>query len=224
MNDDIINVLIIDDTPINLALLHDVLEVNGCKVFVAQDGRKGAELAKNRQPDIVLLDVMMPDFDGFETCRLLQSDEHTKDIPVIFLSALSDMESTLKGFRAGAVDYVTKPLRQEEVLARIQVQVELKRSRERIRELERRNTVLAMAVTTAHEITQPLTILKGALDLLSMEIEVHDISRAMEYVDRCRTAAARIERLMEKYRSDVGVGIGEYGGGSSMVLFPEKSD
>jgi two-component system, sensor histidine kinase and response regulator len=219
--DEQIKVLIIDDTPGNLALLYELLETHRCKILVAQDGRKGIELARAQQPDVILLDIMMPGQDGFKTCSILQSDGDTRDIPVIFLSALSDMESKLKGFRSGAVDYVTRPLRQEEVLARIQAHVELKRSRERILELERRNTVLAMAVTASHEITQPLTSLKGNLELLSMAFESSENKEAMEYIGKCKKAAMDMEHLLEKYRAASGVVVSDYGGGRSILQFPE---
>lgn len=163
-------VLIIDDTPSNLALLYDLLESRGCKVFVSQDGASGKALAAEIIPDIILLDIMMPGGDGFDVSGALKGNPETAEIPIIFLSALDDVESKVKAFRLGAVDYISKPLRQEEVLARIQLQVELKRNRTRILELERTNTVLAMALTASHELTQPLTSLKGNLDLLELEL------------------------------------------------------
>ncbi|MEM7034090.1 MAG: response regulator, partial [Chloroflexota bacterium] len=112
-------VLIIDDHPTNLSVIAEFLENEGFEIMVAQDGKQGMEQAYLGQPDIILLDVMMPEIDGFETCHLLKQDERTKTIPVIFLTALANENDKVKGFEAGAVDYITKPIQHQEALARI---------------------------------------------------------------------------------------------------------
>jgi diguanylate cyclase (GGDEF)-like protein/PAS domain S-box-containing protein len=112
-------ILIVDDIPANLAVAVDYLEDNGFRVLVAQDGEEGVERAQFMQPDLILLDVMMPGIDGFETCYRLKSIESTCDIPVIFMTALADTSDKVKAFAAGAVDYVSKPFQVEELLARI---------------------------------------------------------------------------------------------------------
>ncbi|HIE00786.1 MAG TPA: response regulator [Thiotrichaceae bacterium] len=111
--------LVIDDTPDNLKLLLNYLSQQGFKVLVAQDGENGIEMAKLTRPDLILLDVMMPDMDGFEVCQFLKSKPEIKDIPIIFMTALIDTIDKLKGFELGAADYITKPFQNEEVLARI---------------------------------------------------------------------------------------------------------
>ena len=103
-------ILIVDDTPANIGIISDSLEENGYSVLVAQDGTEGLQRAELMQPDLILLDVMMPDMDGFEVCRRLKKQPNTRDIPVIFMTALSETEDKVNGFNAGAVDYVTKPL------------------------------------------------------------------------------------------------------------------
>lgn len=112
-------VLIVDDVPDNLSLLHDMLDGSGYTVLVATDGSTAIERARQLQPHIVLLDAVMPGMDGFETCRRLKSDVRTHAIPVVFMTGLTDSEHVVMGFEAGGVDYVTKPVRPEEVLARI---------------------------------------------------------------------------------------------------------
>jgi len=112
-------ILIIDDTPANVAVLADHLEDRGYQVVVAQDGEEGIKRAALVGPDLILLDVMMPGIDGFETCRRLKLAPGSKDIPVIFMTALAETSDKVRGFEAGGVDYVTKPFRIEEVLARI---------------------------------------------------------------------------------------------------------
>ncbi|NEQ84414.1 MAG: response regulator [Moorea sp. SIO2I5] len=112
-------ILIIDDNPTNLRVAFDYLEYCGFTILVSQDGESGLKRAKYAHPKIILLDVLMPGIDGFETCCRLKADPATKDIPVIFMTALSSTEDQVKGFEVGGVDYVTKPLQHEQLLTRI---------------------------------------------------------------------------------------------------------
>lgn len=119
-------ILIVDDTPANLSIAVESLEAHGLRVIVAQDGEEGVSRAGFAQPDLILLDVLMPGLDGFEVCRRLKADAKTRDIPVIFMTSLVDLEDKIKGFNAGAVDYVTKPLQIAEVIARIDTHLKLR--------------------------------------------------------------------------------------------------
>src|ERR687885_1182399 len=101
-------ILIVDDTPTNLEVLLDFLEDSGFKVWVAEDGESAIEGAEYAPPDLILLDVLMPGMDGFETCRRLKANEATQDIPVIFMTALSQTAVVVKGFQLGAVDFIIK--------------------------------------------------------------------------------------------------------------------
>jgi DNA-binding NarL/FixJ family response regulator len=112
-------VLIVDDVPDNLAVLHDALDAYGYTVRVATDGARALESARRAPPDMILLDAVMPGLDGFETCRQLKSELATRQIPVIFMTGLTDTDHVVQGFQAGGIDYVTKPIRPQEVLARI---------------------------------------------------------------------------------------------------------
>ncbi len=120
------NILIVDDNPTNLAVIVDYLEDSGLTILVSQDGESSLRRAKYAKPGIILLDVLMPGIDGYETCQRLKTDPETKDIPVIFMTALSSRENKVKGFSVGAVDYVTKPIQPEEVLARIKLHLQLR--------------------------------------------------------------------------------------------------
>ncbi|MCX7593273.1 MAG: response regulator [Fischerella sp.] len=120
-------ILVIDDSPTNLEVLYSALSSAGYEVLVEMDGMSGIEQVKNNPPDLILLDIMMPKLNGFETCRLLQADLSTKDIPIIFITALADIEEKVKGLSLGAVDYITKPFQQDEVLARVHLQLKLRR-------------------------------------------------------------------------------------------------
>jgi two-component system, sensor histidine kinase and response regulator len=112
-------ILIIDDLPSNLGVLSNCLAEAGYAVLVAQDGERGLAIAQSARPDLILLDVLMPEIDGFETCRRLKADAVTAAIPVIFLSALDNIINKTVGFATGGVDYITKPFQAEEMLARV---------------------------------------------------------------------------------------------------------
>ena len=113
------SIVIVDDTPDNLRLLVGILKERGYKVRPAPSGVRALATIRKEPPDLILLDIMMPDMDGYEVCRQLKDDELTKNIPVIFLSALNEVFDKIKAFRAGGVDFITKPFQVEEVLARV---------------------------------------------------------------------------------------------------------
>jgi signal transduction histidine kinase len=117
--------LIVDDTPENIKVLFKFLRDAGFKVLVAQDGEDGLRKAEQALPDLILLDVMMPKMNGFEACQLFKSKESLKDIPIIFMTALTDTTDKIRGFNVGAADYITKPIQQEEVLARVMAHLKL---------------------------------------------------------------------------------------------------
>lgn len=114
-----LSILMVDDTPTNLAVLCEILTESGFELRVAEDGLSALEQMDHACPDLILLDVLMPGINGFETCRRLKERPDTRDIPVIFMTALTDTVDKLKGFELGAVDYITKPLQHEEVLTRV---------------------------------------------------------------------------------------------------------
>jgi len=127
-------ILIVDDIPTNLNLLRQALEPEGYNIIAAPSGEVALQIADRTQPDLILLDIMMPGIDGFETCRLLKADKATADIPVIFITAKDEMESIVKGFQVGGVDYITKPFQHEEVRARVQTHLTIKRLRDGLEE------------------------------------------------------------------------------------------
>jgi two-component system sensor histidine kinase/response regulator len=117
-------ILIIDDVPANLEVLFRTLDEAGYIVLVANNGTKGLEVAAKSSPDLILLDVMMPGINGYETCRRLKEDPELEDIPVIFLTARDDMEGIIEGFQVGGVDYIVKPFKKEEILVRMRTHLE----------------------------------------------------------------------------------------------------
>ena len=127
-------ILVVDDTPTNLEVLVNYLKDSDFQIIVATDGERALERLNHVHPDVILLDVMMPGIDGFETCRRIKENDETRDIPVIFMTALSETVDKVQGFSVGAVDYITKPFQQEEVLARVQTHLTLRFLQRRLQE------------------------------------------------------------------------------------------
>lgn len=167
------SILVVDDQPINVQLLKRKLEREGISVAAAYNGLEALELTKKLMPDLILLDVMMPDMDGIEVCQRLQADEATRGIPVIFITARTTKESKLEGLSVGAVDYITKPIDLDETLARVQTQlrfvsinrqvVDLTR---RLEEARRAATIGAVTQGIAHNLNNLLGVVIGYLDLV----------------------------------------------------------
>jgi formate hydrogenlyase transcriptional activator len=161
-------VLVVDDDAPSLSALFECLRRAGYRVLVAQDGAGALERAATGQPALILLDVMMPDMNGFETCRRLKLSPATADIPVLFLTALTDTTEKLKGFEAGAVDYLTKPFQWEEVLARVRTHLRLRAAE---RELMATNESLEERVAAR---TRELNTALGELERLKQQLQAEN--------------------------------------------------
>jgi len=152
------SILIVDDAPANLRLLSQMLTTYGYKVRAATSGVRAIEAAEASLPDLILLDIMMPDMDGFTACRQLKANPRTRDTPIIFISALDATEEKIRAFTSGGVDYVTKPFHPEEVLARVQTHLALQSLRQ---EIQAANAQLQSQV---HELNSLNSQLQEALD------------------------------------------------------------
>ncbi len=166
------NLLIVDDTPANLHLLSQLLTGCGYQVRAVLNGARALTAAQAAPPDLILLDIMMPEMDGYEVCQRLKADERTRDIPILFISALSETGEKVKGFTAGGVDYITKPFQSEEVLARVQTHLTLRNLQKRLQqEIVERDQLIseldAFSHTVAHDLKNPLGVIIGYADLLS---------------------------------------------------------
>jgi len=137
------NILVVDDTPANLRLLTELLVQNGYGVRPAPNGNLALKTVESKLPDLILLDIMMPDIDGYEVCRRLKASERSRDVPVIFISAINETMDKVKAFSIGGVDYITKPFEPEEVLARIQTHLAIRIMQQK---LEIQNTQLQQEI------------------------------------------------------------------------------
>lgn len=164
------HVMIVDDTPVNLRLLEELLDRAGFKVSAFPSGDLALRAAVRRPPDLILLDILMPEMDGYEVCRLLKASESLRHIPIIFISALNATGDKIRAFSRGGVDYVTKPFHEAEVLARVQAQVELVSLRRQLKEQNEKLEELVSARTRelarANKRLSELAAVKG--DFLAM--------------------------------------------------------
>jgi PAS domain S-box-containing protein len=144
-------ILLVDDNPTNLGVLTQLLTAHGWRVLVAQQGEIGLQIAQRVQPDLILLDVLLPGMDGFETCRRLKADARTAEIPVLFMTVRMEAEDKLKGFQTGAVDYITKPFQAEEVLARVTTHLRLRQLTHRLRVHNEQLQAAEVALRMANE-------------------------------------------------------------------------
>ncbi|MEG4505487.1 response regulator [Microcoleus sp. F6_B4] len=181
-------ILIVDDNPTNLSVLSQALKMAGYKVRMAMDGEDTLAQVEHNHPELILLDIEMPKLDGFETCRRLQENPATEGIPIIFMTAVADTENKVKGLSLGAVDYITKPFEQEEVLARVKVHWRLKRLTdtleqqivERTQALQQAQVQLVqqeklsalgqLVAGVAHEINNPVGCIIGNVDAVQDSI------------------------------------------------------
>lgn len=171
-------ILIVDDTPANLRLLSHVLSKNGYNFLEASNGKEAVQIAKEHEPDLILLDIMMPDMNGYEVIKEIKSDKLIQDVPIIFLSSLTDTDDKVEGFKSGGVDYITKPFQKEETLARINTHLKIrflqKQLNERIKVLRQREIELSrlnqkkddLVRMVSHDIKNPLTGIIGLVKLM----------------------------------------------------------
>jgi two-component system sensor histidine kinase/response regulator len=194
------SVLIVDDITKNLQVVGTILRQAGYAVTPATSGAEALEGLREHLPDLILLDLMMPEMDGLEVCRRLKADPLIRPIPVIFLTASNEMEHLVKGFEVGAVDYVTKPFNPPELLARVRTHLELKHARDTIvrygQELSRlneeKNEFMGIA---AHDLRSPLNAVKGYSEMV---LEDATLGREnAELVNRIQVAAARMVEMVQ---------------------------
>ena len=195
------SILMIDDNPVNLQVLTGMIKQSGWRPRPVTSGRLGLQAARNEPPDLVLLDVNMPDMDGYGVCEQLKADARLADIPVIFVSALGETPDKVRGFQVGGVDYMTKPFQLDEVKARVTAHLELRRQRlllqsslAKLRETERlRDSLVHMIV---HDLRSPLSAITAYLDLLSEEAKKRLGAESQEDIASAMRAARNMARMI----------------------------
>ncbi len=198
-------ILVVDDTNQVLQVLASTLLGEGYRVSLAKDGAMALEVLRKKHFDLVLLDVMMPQINGFEVCRQIQADESLREIPVIFMTAKSGTSDRVEGFNAGAVDYITKPFQLEELLARVRIHLELKWSRDRIssqnrelRELNQQKDLLFSIVS--HDLKNPLSSIMAFSELLASRLAELGLARESEHSAAILDSARQAQRLLGDLR------------------------
>lgn len=199
-------IMVVDDQPINVQLLRHMLERHEMDVVTADNGAECLEKVGTASPDLILLDVMMPEMDGFEVCRILQSREETRSIPVIFITAETRKEGKLQGLEAGAVDYITKPIDLEETLARVQTQLRFQAINQENVELQTRlgdarRTAAIGAITQgiAHNLNNLLGVVVGYVDLTKTTLD--NPESAQRNLGRIETAVNRMVEIIKQLTS-----------------------
>ena len=209
-------ILVVDDQSINVRMLEHKLENIGMEVYTASNGKECLQKVKETHPDIILLDIMMPEMDGIETCKHLKADPKTESIPIIFITVKSNKESKLEGLEIGAYDYITKPIDLDETIARIHTQLRIQSTHneniklhQRLAEAKRDATVGAVTQGIAHNLNNLLGVAMGYLDLLKMnpqdsqkveknsELIQQALSRIAGIIRQLSTMAARNQQTYE---------------------------
>ncbi len=210
-------VLIVDDLPENIQIVGKILKNKGIKVSFATNGKLALKSAIKILPDLILLDVIMPEMNGYDICKILKADESTKDIPIIFLTAKNESINIIKGFELGAVDFVTKPFNTHELLARVMTHLDLKTKTKQLKQINKnledkvkeRTNDLKLAnfqlekldeaknnflMLISHELRTPLNIIIGYADLLEDDLEAKE---HFEFIKNIKTSAQSLTQISE---------------------------
>lgn len=190
-----IYILIVDDTPKNIQLLGTILKDKGYQILFASNGIHALKILEKKLPDLILLDIMMPDLDGYETCKRIKEDPVKAEIPIIFISAKNETEDLVKGFEVGAVDYVTKPFQSAELLSRVRTHVELKKSRELI--LEKNKESAELLHVLSHDLLNSFWGIKGFCEIAESK---DDLWRNRELIIKSASNGLNLIDLIKQLR------------------------
>lgn len=195
-------ILLVDDNPANLAVLSNFLSADGFEILVSQDGESAIWQAEHEHPNLILLDILMPGLGGFETCRQLKSQSATRHIPVIFMTALADTQNKIQGFELGGIDYITKPLQPEEVLARVNVHITLQRQQQQIQKQNAQLTQLnhdkdRFFSIIAHDLRGSINSLRDLTQMTSENLELYSVSKLKDILRMQFQTTDNLSKLLE---------------------------
>ncbi|MBS1538294.1 MAG: hybrid sensor histidine kinase/response regulator [Bacteroidetes bacterium] len=195
------NILVVDDIEQNVAVISQILRSNDYQVIAAFSGEQALKMLDKRIPDLILMDVMMPDMDGFEVCRKIKQNELIRDIPVIFLSALSEAETKVEGLEVGGVDYITKPFQESEVLARVKVHLQIRQLQQ-----ERKKHIDELIILNdekdrlmqivSHDLRSPLGGIRSLSEILFTGAEAKDEAIVREFSELISSTANSLLHLV----------------------------
>ncbi|MGD2084912.1 MAG: response regulator [Candidatus Aminicenantes bacterium] len=221
-------ILLVDDVPQNIQILHQILNMGEYSFAIATSGKEALQMVKKKLPDLILLDIMLGDIDGFEVCQRLKKDPETAPVPIIFLTAKVGVEDKVKGFKLGAVDYITKPFEDAEVVARVHTHIQLKKSidiikeynqhlkeafgemqksyqeimdsQEKLLEREKKNAVKALSATATHEMNQPITVIQGYLDMFIESLDMGSLNDMQKkYLNRIQEGLNKLIAIIARF-------------------------
>jgi two-component system sensor histidine kinase/response regulator len=198
-------ILVVDDNEMNVELLSNMLERYHYRVVTSLSGQESLNLVKEENPELVLLDINMPQMSGYEVCRRLKASPETADIPVIFISALDDTDNIVQGFDAGGVDYILKPFKFREVLARVETQLTLYRQKQKIDEMRQRERQQFETMdgfrkqfigSATHDLKNPLFVVSGYTDMLDMLPMIRENEQAKGFITLIRRGVSKMNTLV----------------------------
>lgn len=192
-------ILLVDDVPQNVQVIYKILSAYGYNFAIATNGEETLKLLEKEEPDLILLDIMLPDIDGFEICRRIKADSKTADIPVIFLTAKIELEDKIRGFKLGAVDYITKPFEEEEVVARVQTHLKLRKTEKKLRQLNSAKDKFFSIIS--HDLKNTFTILLGYSDVLEEDFHIISDSEKQDYISAISSTTKGVYALLENLLS-----------------------
>lgn len=221
-------ILLVDDAPTNIQMLNETLK-DGYHLFFATNGRDALRIASESMPDLILLDVIMPEMDGYEVCRILKADPIMRDIPIIFITAMSQQEDEAIGLELGALDYITKPFNSTIVRLRIRNQIELKRQRDLLARLSHLDGLTGIPNRRALDDSMEREWRRGTRSLKPLSLLMIDIDQFKAYNDSCGhlvgddclRAVAQAMKIPLGRAADF---VGRYGGEEFMVILPETDE
>lgn len=201
-------ILIVDDMPKNIQIVANILKNEGYQMTFARDGKTALEKIRQIDFDLVLLDIIMPEMDGFEVCNRLKQTQKTNELPIIFLTAKNDADSIVKGLESGAVDYINKPFNDAELKARVRTHLQLKQMREKLAEANATKDKFFSII--AHDLRNPFNHLLGFSELLIDQFDSLEPSKKKEFLENIHVSLQHVYRLLENLLSWSRVQLGTF--------------